>query len=293
MFADTLARIGALIQYALPHHLLSRAAGRITQCRMGLVRRPLIRWFVRHYKVATDEAAEPEPTAYSSFQAFFTRALRDGARPVCNAPNGIACPADGTLSQKGRVDSLPALEAKGHPFALEPLLGGSANRAAPFRSGCVATVYLAPHDYHRVHMPLDGTLREMVAIPGRAFSVGPTTVRHIPGLFDRNERVVAIFDTPFGPMGLVLIGAMLVATVGTTWAGTITPPRSPGITRWSYPAEGPASIHLAQGAEMGWFNLGSTVVALFAGAAAWDGPTPLPRTVAMGQCLGTITRPKA
>lgn len=292
MFLERLARIGALLQYGLPHHLLSRAAGLITRCRLGVVRRPLIRWFVRHYKVATNEAVDPDPAAYPSFQAFFTRALQEGARPICNAPNGIACPADGTLSQMGRVDALPALEAKGQPFALEPLLGGSANRAAPFRSGRVATIYLAPHDYHRVHMPVEGTLREMVAIPGRAFSVGPATVRHIPGLFARNERVVAIFDTPFGPMALVLVGAMLVATVGTTWAGTVTPPRSPGITRWTYPTEGPDRIHLAKGAEMGWFNLGSTVVALFAGDTAWNTHTSLPSPVAMGQCLGTISSPE-
>jgi phosphatidylserine decarboxylase len=287
-------RLFAWAQYPLPHHALSRLVGVATRSRRPWIRQPLIHWFVRRYAVDLGEAAQPDPDAYPDFQAFFTRALRPEARPVCDRADGIACPADGTLSQLGRLDGERILQAKGRHFDADELLGGAAARAAPFRDGAFATVYLAPRDYHRVHMPVAGTLREMVHVPGRVFSVNPATTAHVPRLFARNERVVAIFDTAAGPMAVVLVGAMLVATVATRWAGTVTPPRGRRVRRWDYPASGEGSVSLARGEELGAFNLGSTVIVLFGREQAQWAPGLTPgESLAMGQCLGQLALPSA
>ncbi|HKK13511.1 MAG TPA: archaetidylserine decarboxylase [Gammaproteobacteria bacterium] len=287
--SDIARRLFAWAQYPLPHHALSRLVGLATRSRRSWVRGPLIRWFVRRYGVDLGEAAEPDPAAYADFQAFFTRALRPGARPVCGQEDGIACPADGTLSQLGTLEGGRLVQAKGRTFGAAALLGGSEERAAPFRDGAFATVYLAPRDYHRVHMPVAGTLREMVHVPGRAFSVNPATTAHVPGLFARNERVAAIFDTAAGPMAVVLVGAMLVATIDTRWAGTVTPPAGRRVQRWAYPEGGSTAVVLGRGEEMGRFNLGSTAIVLFARErAAWDAGLTPGQPVRMGQCLGRL-----
>lgn len=280
-------RLFAWAQYPLPHHALSRLVGLATRCRQSWVRRPLIGWFVNRYGVNLDEAAETDPDGYADFQAFFTRPLSPGARPLCPADNGIVCPADGTLSQFGRLNGDRLIQAKDRTFGAAELLGGSAERAAPFQNGEFATIYLAPPDYHRVHMPVSGTLREMVHVPGRAFSVNPATTSHVPGLFARNERVVALFDTEAGPMAVVLVGAMLVATIETAWAGTVTPPQARRIRVWRYAGQGPEAVRLNQGEELGRFNLGSTVILMFARErATWDTGLNAGGDVAMGQCLG-------
>lgn len=289
VFKTALARLGAWAQYPLPHHALSRLLGLATRGRHPWVRRPLIHWFLRRYGVDMAEAAEPDPEAYPDFQAFFTRPLRPGARPLCPEPDSIASPADGALSEFGHLSKGRSMRAKDAAFQVPELLGGMADRAAPFAGGSFLTVYLAPRDYHRVHMPVEGTLREMVHIPGRAFSVNPATTAHVPNLFARNERVVARFDTEAGPMAVVLVGAMLVATIGTVWAGTVTPPTRREIRHWNYPAAGEGAVRLAKGEEMGWFNLGSTVIVLFGpDRARWrEGLSPGQR-VLTGSCLGRV-----
>jgi phosphatidylserine decarboxylase len=281
-------RLFAWAQYPLPHHALSRLVGLVTASRRAWIKGPLTRWFVRRYGVDLGEAAEPDLAAYPDFQRFFTRALRPEARPL--APEGeLACPADGALSQFGRIDDGRLLQAKDRTFSAAELLGGSPERAAPFTDGQFATIYLAPKDYHRVHMPLTGTLRQMVHVPGRAFSVNPATTNHVPGLFARNERVAAIFDTAEGPMAVVLVGAMLVATIDTAWAGTVTPPHGRRVAVWDYPGGGEGAVTLARGEEMGRFNLGSTVIVLLPGErVTWEAGLTPGATVRMGQGLGQL-----
>ncbi|SCX82309.1 phosphatidylserine decarboxylase [Thiohalorhabdus denitrificans] len=287
VFKNALARLGAWAQSPLPPHALSRLLGVLTRRRHPWVRRPLIRWFLRRYGVDLEEAAEPDPEGYPDFQAFFTRPLKPGARPLCPEPDSIASPADGTVSELGHLAEERSVRAKDAAFGVPELLGGSEDLAAPFTGGSFLTVYLAPRDYHRVHMPRDGTLREMVHIPGRAFSVNPATTAHVPNLFARNERVVARFDTDAGPMAVVLVGAMLVATIGTVWAGTVTPPTRREIRRWHYPEDGEEAIRLAKGEELGWFNLGSTVIVLFGPTRArWREDLTPGQRVLTGSCLG-------
>ncbi len=280
-------RLAAWSQYPLPHHLLSRLTGWVTGQTRPWIRGPLIRWFVRRYGVDLTEAAEPDLAAYPTFQDFFTRPLREGTRPVCPEPSGVACPVDGTLSQVGTLPPGAAIRAKGSDHDPTALLGGFAREAEPFYNGQALTVYLAPRDYHRVHMPVAGSLRAMAHVPGRAFSVGPATTAHIPGLFTRNERVILHFNTAAGPMAVVLVGAMLVATIATAWSGTVTPPRGRRIRRWSYPESGTGAVRLDKGAELGRFNLGSTVIVLFGpGRIRWQDDLGPGQAVTVGQCLG-------
>jgi phosphatidylserine decarboxylase len=250
----------ALPQYLLPQRLLSRAAHAPTRWSSPWIKNRLIRWFVRHYQVDMLQAAEPDPGAYPSFNAFFTRALAPGARPLPQDPAWIVCPADGVISALGHIDDTRLLQAKGHYFDLVALLGGNAERAEPFRNGCFVTVYLSPRDYHRVHMPLAGRLREMVHVPGRLFSVNASTSRVVPSLYARNERLVCLFDTAVGPMALVLVGAIFVGSMQTVWAGEVTPPYGHQVVTTRYDG---ADIRLARGAELGRFNMGSTVIVLF------------------------------
>jgi phosphatidylserine decarboxylase len=221
----------------------------------------LIRWFVGRYGVDMAEAAEPRIEAYASFNDFFTRALRPGARPLAAAD--WICPVDGAISQFGRIERDQIFQAKGHRYSSTALLGGDAALAAPFDDGSFATLYLSPRDYHRIHMPCAGTLRRMLHVPGALFSVNPSTARGVPGLFARNERVVCLFDDAQGrPFALVLVGATIVGSMATVWHGPVNPPR-PGLLReWRYDDRLPP-VALAQGAEMGRFLLGSTVVMLF------------------------------
>ncbi|MFQ6371646.1 archaetidylserine decarboxylase [Shewanella sp. YIC-542] len=252
------------LQYLLPKHLLSRAVGKLAAAEAGAVTTAAIRWFIKHYHINMAEAQLPEADDYRSFNAFFTRALKAGVRPLCHDPLYLAHPVDGTVSQCGDIENGRIIQAKGHDYSALSLLGGKAEVADRFYDGDFATIYLAPKDYHRIHMPCDGVLSKMIYIPGELFSVNPLTARHVPGLFARNERVVAIFETAIGPMAMVLVGATIVASIETVWAGTVTPPTGKKVFVWDYDTQGKEAITLRKGEEMGRFKLGSTVVLLFA-----------------------------
>ena len=282
-------RLFALIQYPLPQHLLSRLAGRLADSRIRWLKNLLIRAFVRAYRVNMDEALYPEVEDYPSFNAFFTRPLKDDARPLAADPAAVLSPADGVLSAIGRIDHDRLFQAKGRDFSLQELLGGDEARAAPFQGGEFATIYLSPQDYHRVHMPYSGTLKEMVFIPGRLFSVNQATTNHVPRLFARNERVACFFETDLGPMAVVLVGAMIVASIDTVWAGRVAPGnRRVGVSDYS---ERQPPVHLVRGMEMGRFRLGSTVVMLFPpGTMGWSEQMAKRGKVMMGQQMGTTRR---
>lgn len=271
----------SLMQYPLPHHLISRLAGYLAECRTPWLKNLMIEQFIRIYGVDMSQAREPNPRAYGCFNDFFTRAMRGDARPI---GEGLVSPTDGLLSQYGRIEHGTLIQAKGQAYSLTSLLGGDARRAAPFRQGSFATVYLSPRDYHRVHMPLSGTLRETAYVPGRLFSVNLATAAHVPGLFARNERLVCIFDTEFGPMAMVLVGAMIVAAIETVWAGQITPQsRQVQTTRFGEP------IELSKGAEMGRFKLGSTVILCFSRNVDFHDALGVDDSmVSMGQSLGSF-----
>ena len=259
-------RLAALLQHLLPKQALTRFAGLVAAWRGGAATTALIRWFVGRYSVNMAEAAETRIEAYPSFNEFFTRALKPGARPLADAE--WLCPVDGAISQFGKINGDQVFQAKGHAYSTTALVGGDAALAAPYADGWFATLYLSPRDYHRIHMPCAGTLRRTIHVPGDLFSVNPTTARGVPGLFARNERVVCIFDDAQGrPFVLVLVGATIVGSMATVWQGVINPPR-PGLVReWRHDD---APVHLERGAEMGRFLLGSTVVMLFSAEAMRD-----------------------
>ncbi|XGA78949.1 archaetidylserine decarboxylase [Halomonas sp. CH40] len=266
----------ALLQYPLPHHALSRLIGKLAECDSPKLKNALIKAFIQRFNVDMREALSEDINAYTSFNDFFTRPLKDAARPI---GEGIVSPADGTLSQFGPIRAGQLVQAKGHTFSAQTLLGGDASLAEAFLGGSFATVYLSPRDYHRVHMPMTGTLREMIYVPGRLFSVNQATANHVPGLFARNERLVCVFDTEQGPMAVVLVGAMIVAAIETVWAGQITPlAGTPQRTRFDQP------VTLEKGAEMGRFKLGSTVVMCFAEPLAFDNWAANSK-IQMGQAL--------
>lgn len=278
-----------LAQHGLPHHCLSRLIGFAAECRAPWFKNPLIDWFIQRYQIDMSLAEVSDPHAYENFNAFFTRALRDGVRPLDTHPDAVLCPADGAISQMGPIEYGRVLQAKGHSFSVEELLGGDEKRAAPFMGGEFATVYLSPRDYHRVHMPLTGTLREMVYVPGKLFSVNGFTAENVPELFARNERVVCIFDTERGPMAVVLVGAMIVASIETVWAGLITPPKRELKTFHYAPSAQP--IRLEKGAELGRFKLGSTAIVLFGPEqVSWAQNLSAGSSVQMGQALGRAQR---
>jgi phosphatidylserine decarboxylase len=252
----------ALPQHLLPKQALTALAGRMARARGGARTTALIRWFIRRYGVNMAEAAEPDPAAYASFNDFFTRALKPGARPLADLGSaGLLCPVDGAISQFGAIEGERIFQAKGHDYSAATLLGGDTAEAARYAGGHFATLYLSPRDYHRIHMPCAGTLRQMVHVPGALFSVNPATARAVPGLFARNERVVCHFDDAAGrPFVLVLVGATIVGSMATVWHGVVNPPRPGRLRRWDYT---PGQVRLDAGAEMGRFLLGSTVVMLF------------------------------
>lgn len=250
-----------LSQYLLPKQALTSLAGRFASARAGALTTAAIRWFAKRYGVNMSEAAQPDLAHYATFNDFFTRALRDGARPI--ASSTLVCPVDGAVSLCGPIEAGKIIQAKGHRYTTTALLGGDAARAAQYETGSFATIYLSPRDYHRLHMPCAGRLVRMVHVPGALFSVNPATVRGVPGLFARNERVVCHFEGETGPFVMVLVGATIVGSMATPWHGVVNPPRTGEIRSWDYPAEGPDAMHLKQGEEMGRFLLGSTVVMLF------------------------------
>lgn len=270
------------LQYVLPHHLISRTVYAMTRWRSPLVE-PVIRAFVKHFKVNMDEAIEASPAGYATFNAFFTRALKPALRPWVEGDAVVGCPVDGTISQLGRIEDGRIFQAKGHEFSLVDLLGGDLARADAFRNGKFATIYLSPRDYHRIHMPLGGTLTQMVHVPGRLFSVSPVTVERVPRLFARNERVVTIFDTSAGALGLVLVGAMNVAAIETVWSGLVTPPHGHEIGVWNYGEQ--VKVNLPRGAEMGRFNMGSTVVLLLSTTMNFRPDLAAGSTVRVGESL--------
>jgi phosphatidylserine decarboxylase len=276
------------LQRVLPQHLLSRLMYRIARLESAVVKDALIRGYVRLVGVDLTEAAEPHPSAYPHLNAFFTRALRPGARPLDPAPEAVLSPVDGTISQIGAITDGRIIQAKGQDYSVCDLLGESGETHHRFDGGSFATLYLSPRDYHRIHMPLAADLAEMTYLGGRLFSVNATTAARVPGLFARNERVVCRFDTDLGPMAMVLVGAIFVGGIETVWEGEITPAR-PGLQRRDWQYTGAAErVRLARGEEMGRFNLGSTIILLFpAGALTWEpGLTP-GRSVRMGGRIGT------
>ncbi len=246
------------LQYLMPKKALTQFAGFVAGGRWGSITQWIIRDFIKRYSVNMAEAAQPEPTSYATFNEFFTRALKDGARPLAQAD--WVCPVDGAISQFGRIEKDQIFQAKGHHYSTRALVGGDAQLASQFDDGHFACLYLSPKDYHRIHMPCPGTLRRMIYVPGDLFSVNPTTARGVPGLFARNERVVCVFDTPHGPFINVLVGATIVGSMATTWHGVVNPPRTGEVREWRYDD---GSITFKQGDEMGRFLLGSTVVMLW------------------------------
>nr|WP_199271759.1 archaetidylserine decarboxylase [Paraglaciecola sp. L3A3] len=251
------------LQYIMPKHLISRLVGLLAAAEAGVVTSTLIKLFIRQYKVDMSEALEPNPEAYTSFNQFFTRELHPEARTIIADEDKLALPVDGTVSQLGEIEYDAIFQAKGHDYSLTSLLGGKPEIAQPFLNGKFATIYLAPKDYHRIHMPIDGQLTDMIYVPGELFSVSPLTAERVPGLFARNERVVAIFETKVGKFAMVLVGATIVASIETTWAGTVSPPAGKNVQHWTYPTEGDNSVFINKGEEMGRFKLGSTIVACF------------------------------
>lgn len=230
------------------------------------------------------EALKSKPEAYPTFNHFFTRKLKPEARPIESEAGAIVCPADGAVSQVGKIDGAKVFQAKGKSFSVVDLLGGSVERAVPFIDGDFATIYLSPKDYHRLHMPLAGKLKEMVHIPGRLFSVNSATTRSVSGLFARNERVAAIFETEAGPMALVLVGAIFVSSIETVWHGVVTPPSATTVQSWLYDNK---PVVLQKGDEMGRFNMGSTIIVLFSkNRMSWEKQLQPNRKVKMGWQIG-------
>lgn len=273
------------LQRLLPTHALSRVIHWATRLRWRWAKNLLIGKVVQAYDIKLDDALVEDALAYASFNKFFTRELKSGARPMPEAAEVIASPVDGTLYQAGDINGERIFQAKGHHFTSTELLGGDASRAGPFMGGKFATIYLAPYNYHRIHMPVNGRLREMVYIPGRLFSVNPATARTLPGLFARNERVAMLFDTDAGPMAMVAVGALFVGSIETVWAGEITPPHRGGITVTQY-MHGDDAHYYARGDEVGRFNMGSTVILLFgAEAVRWVEDNQPGRVLRMGDSL--------
>ncbi|MES3002518.1 MAG: archaetidylserine decarboxylase [Pseudomonadota bacterium] len=280
-------RLAVVPQYLLPKRWLTVFAGWVANFRGGAITHAIIRNFVAKYRVDMNEAANPRIESYATFNDFFTRPLKEGVRPIADAP--FICPVDAAISQYGPIEHDQLFQAKGHSYSTRALVGGDQALAHQFNHGHFATLYLAPKDYHRIHMPCEGRLKRMIYIPGDLFSVNPLTARHVPSLFARNERVVCVFDTAYGPFVNVLVGATIVGSVETVWHGVVNPPRTRDVREWSYEDK---DIVLAKGAEMGRFRLGSTVVMLFPKNVItfhkdWE-PT---RPVRLGEAMGTAEVP--
>ena len=268
-------RVAVATQHLLPKLALTRFAGLVAGAHMGAITTAIIRRFINRYGVNMAEAQDPDPAAYATFNDFFTRALKPGARPLASAE--LVCPVDGAISQFGAIDGERIFQAKGHSYTTTQLLGGDGALAAHFHGGHFATLYLSPKDYHRIHMPCAGRLLRMIHVPGELFSVNPATARGVPGLFARNERLVCVFDGQNGPWVNVLVGATIVGSMATVWQGVVNPPRPGMLREWAYLDQ---DIQLAQGAEMGRFLLGSTVVLLFP-----KGPLRFNAAWAPGRCV--------
>lgn len=267
-------RLKIAFHYVLPQLSITQIAGWVAQKEWGVVTHTLIELFVRAFGIDLSEAEKTQASDYKSFNEFFIRPLKEGVRPICSDEGSLCLPADGKVSECGKIEENRLLQAKGHSFTLETLLAGDQELAQDFKNGTFLTTYLSPRDYHRVHMPCDGLLRKMIYVPGELFSVNPFLANHIPDLFARNERVICVFDTSFGQMIQILVGATVTASMRTVWHGVVNPPRFGSIKVWDYPSEGDVVVRLQKGEEMGAFQLGSTVINLFA-----------PDTVELNQAL--------
>jgi phosphatidylserine decarboxylase len=283
-------RLAVLPQYIYPKRAINRFSGWVANSRWGAVTTGIIRWFIGHYKVDMSEAANPDIRSYETFNQFFTRALKPGARPLADAD--YICPVDGAISQFGSLDRDLILQAKSHNYSTRALVGGDAELAARFDHGSYATLYLAPKDYHRVHMPCAGRLTRMIYVPGTLFSVNPTTALGVPNLFARNERVVCVFESEHGPFVLTLVGATIVGSMETVWHGIINPKRPGAVREWRYE---PGQWVFAKGDEMGRFSLGSTVIMLFPQSygLAFNPEWKPERPVRLGEVMAVCAHPKA
>jgi phosphatidylserine decarboxylase len=274
------------LQNFLPQKFISRCAGFLADSRIPFLKNALIRLFSRAYEIDLSEAIIEHGEDYPSFNAFFTRKLKSNARPLPQNPAIICSPADGFISEIGLIQEDRVYQAKNHHYTLTELLGGDAALSHSFLNGNFLTVYLAPKNYHRVHMPFNGTLREMIYVPGKLFSVNDFSVNRVPQLFARNERVVSIFDTDLGPMAVILVGAIIVGSIETVWAGSVTSPRGKTIARWDYSHTHPR-MELQRGEELGLFRLGSTAIVLFSEKMIeWDPIFKSGMSVQMGQAVG-------
>lgn len=281
-------QIFAFAQHITPQKSLSRLVGKIADCEADWVKNTFISQFVKKYNVDMSEAINSDPLSYRNFNDFFTRAIRSDLRPICDEENSVVCPADGAVSQLGKIEHGTLYQAKGHTYSLTTLLGGDASLSDQFLGGSFATVYLSPRDYHRVHMPLTGKLTKMIHIPGKLFSVNKVTAEQIPNVFARNERTVCLFDTQAGPMAVILVGAMIVASIETVWAGQVTP-FNKNVVTWNY--EELNNIEIQKGEEMGRFKLGSTAIVLFGKEAVnWEESIQAETKTKMGMKFGTINK---
>ncbi|WP_162541384.1 archaetidylserine decarboxylase [Aggregatibacter segnis] len=280
-------RAKVAFQYIMPQLYLTQLAGWFAQQKWGAVTHFVIKVFAKKYNVDMSEAKKENFSDYESFNQFFIRELKDDARKINENPTALCLPADGRVSQIGHIDDERLLQAKGHFFSLSDLLAGDEELVNTFKNGEFATIYLSPRDYHRVHMPCDATLRKMIYVPGDLFSVNPFLAEHVPNLFARNERVICVFDTEFGPMVQILVGATITASMSTVWAGVINPPRTGEVKVWTY--QGDNAIKLTKGQEMGAFQLGSTVINLFqANSVTLAEHLEVDVPVRMGEILATM-----
>lgn len=285
-------RIKIALHYLLPQLLITRCAGWLAERRWGKLTHCFIAIFAKIYGINWQEALLSRPSDYACFNDFFIRRLKDGIRPIVADPNTLCLPADGKVSESGIIEHNHLLQAKGHRFTLAELLANDTDLAAHFENGRFITTYLSPRDYHRVHMPCDGTLCQMIYVPGELFSVNPFLAQHIPNLFARNERLICVFDTEYGKMVQILVGATVTASISTVWAGVINPPRSKEVRTWHYPNEGTQAITLKKGEEMGAFRLGSTVINLFvANSMKLDARLHAGCETKVGEILGLRTTP--
>ena len=280
------ARLFIALQHIMPQHFLSWVMWKLARCEYKWFLTLILPLFIRHFKVNMIEAKNPDWKSYTSFNNFFTRELNEDAREICSDENAIVSPVDGAVSQLGKINTDLIFQAKGHAYSLAQLLGDREDLGKTFKNGQFNTVYLSPKDYHRIHMPVDGTLKEMIHVPGQLFSVNPTTVENVPALFARNERVICLFDTPTGPMAMILVGAIFVGSIETVWHGEVTPPRHKDIRNWNYDEE---NMSYVKGQEMGRFNMGSTVILLYANKKMdWDKELKAEQSVQLGEAIGKI-----
>ncbi|MGF6147343.1 Phosphatidylserine decarboxylase proenzyme [Kingella potus] len=280
-------RAKTALHYLLPQLAVTRAAGWLAERRWGVLTTLAVKAFAARYKVDMSEAEKSRAGDYASFNEFFIRPLKADARPIDANPAALCLPADGCVSEAGAIEAGRLIQAKGHSFSALELLAGDAALAAEFSDGLFLTTYLSPRDYHRVHMPCAATLRRMIYVPGELYSVNPFLAQHIPNLFARNERLICVFDTGFGSMVQILVGATVTASISTVWAGVVNPPRPQTVLQWLYPADGADAVKLEKGQEMGAFRLGSTVINLFPQGSVRLNDTLRPGApVRMGALLG-------